>query len=185
VIYKITKGVQNAEDLTYSVTVAHSYGVIIEAAKITVEQKQPSDEAFLHKHCSICRTIPLENEEGDTVREESICDCDTCGEHTSCIACGLCYTCELYSTRAWKDDPAIASLAFSKMWVFRFLTRNDFHRRKITSSSASKEPPLPEIHAGVLNIYDTIIRGKYDPSCIISADETGISFGISPIHAYI
>lgn len=87
---------------------------------------------------------------------------------------------------SWEKDSGVQSLAFSNCWVQGFLARHVLHRRRVTAKNKDAiRPSVQDVQAVMSEIQQQIITGEYSLERIISADETGVSFGVQPTHQWV
>jgi hypothetical protein len=79
-------------------------------------------------------------------------------------------------------DPRVKNLKFSHKWVRTWLRNVGLRRRRVATTE--KILPSPEqVQRELQEIQERIL--DFDESEIISADETGVNYGIQPLNQYV
>ena len=89
---------------------------------------------------------------------------------------------ELLQAGRFKDDMAVKGLKFSKPWI-RTWSRNMRLRRRRVTTVDKVLPAAAEVQEHMLGIQQCLIDFELDE--IISADETGINYGILPVNQLV
>ena len=82
----------------------------------------------------------------------------------------------------YQSDPKVAKLMFSHVWVKDFIDRNDLHRRRV-STTDKVLPPILEVQDIMKEIAEA--QANFELDEIISADETGVFYGLQPKNQYV
>ena len=84
----------------------------------------------------------------------------------------------------WHSDERVQKLKFSLNWVFHFLKRMNFSRRRITTDGKA-EISVEEVRRLMKVSQDEILASGYNASQILNLDETALNFAIGPTYAYL
>ena len=87
-------------------------------------------------------------------------------------------------TPQFQADPLVSKLKFTDKWVSGVLRRARLHRRRVTSAEKVR-PSIVEVRKRMGEIQDVIASEDFEDRDIISADETGIFFGMRPRYQYV
>jgi len=79
-------------------------------------------------------------------------------------------------TAKWKLDARTAKLKFSNCWVFKFLRRAHFRKRRITSHLEANVPTVTEVRKRMEEIQKIVDDNAIPKQRIFNEDETGINW---------
>ena len=82
----------------------------------------------------------------------------------------------------YQNDPKVAILKFSPVWISDFIDRNTLHRRRV-STTEKILPPISEVQAIMKDIAEAQADFELDET--ISADETATFYGLQPKSQYV
>ena len=88
----------------------------------------------------------------------------------------------LKQTDEFKNHPAVKDKKFTDPWCKTWARNVKLHRRRITTT-IKKFPPPEEVEAHMWGIQQHLVDFNLDE--IISADETGINYGLLPLYQFI
>jgi hypothetical protein len=90
---------------------------------------------------------------------------------------------ELQSTPTWKEHKRVRRLKFTNFWVRRFLRRNCFTRRRI-STVIKRIPSDEEVKQTMQDIQEVQKQYNIAAEYVVNLDETGIFYGAAPKYIF-
>lgn len=85
----------------------------------------------------------------------------------------------------WKECPLTRDLQFSNKWVWNFLKRAQFRRRRITTQHDDRTPSVEDIRLRMSEIQAVIDEFKIPPQFVFNEDETGINWNPTILYQYV
>jgi DDE superfamily endonuclease len=91
---------------------------------------------------------------------------------------------EVQNSEKWRNNDKVKQLKFTNHWIFDFLTRGNFRRRKITTGEKSR--PTDEEVNRIMELGQTLYRTYlHSPNTTWNFDETAFTWAVGPTHMFV